>query len=302
VTATCAALSREQDEPLAGTAPTASGWLLVEQPGAWGRDALTGSALDPELGRALAQRAEGHEVRVQLVRRPRSVTTTPPGPGRTVVLTHAGPTPWTERLTGVDDAGLAALDPALCAAPRAPGLGDRVEGPVVLVCTHGKRDRCCATLGRPIADTLAALHPDLVWESSHVGGHRFAGNLVLLPEGLVYGALGVADALEVLTAHLAGRVSVAHLRGRSRLDRASQAAEVHVRAALGLDGPDDVEVVEVVTEGQQVTARVHAAGRVVTARLERRPLGTLRRLSCDSEDEQDPDVLRLVSLGPAPPR
>jgi hypothetical protein len=33
----------------------------------------------------------------------------------------------------------------------------------------------------PLAQSLAAQHPGRVWENTHVGGHRYAANLVLLP-------------------------------------------------------------------------------------------------------------------------
>ena len=50
-----------------------------------------------------------------------------------------------------------------------------VHGPVVVVCTHGRRDVCCAERGRPLAAATALEHPGAVWESTHVGGDRFAG-------------------------------------------------------------------------------------------------------------------------------
>ena len=56
-----------------------------------------------------------------------------------------------------------------------------------LVCTNGKRDACCARDGVPVARALAALRPDEAWECSHLGGHRFAANVALLPEGLCFG-------------------------------------------------------------------------------------------------------------------
>jgi hypothetical protein len=50
---------------------------------------------------------------------------------------------------------------------------------------------CCARLGVPLAQALAARHPGPVWETTPVGGHRFAANLVLLPHGLYYGPVTV---------------------------------------------------------------------------------------------------------------
>ena len=59
----------------------------------------------------------------------------------------------------------------------------------VLVCTHGSHDVCCATFGYPSYDELRRRYaPKLagslrVWQVSHLGGHRFAPNVVDLPEG-----------------------------------------------------------------------------------------------------------------------
>lgn len=306
MTTTCSSTSLELGEAMAGTAPTARGWLLVEQPGAWGREALTGSRLDPAVALHLKDGAAAAKVRAQTVRRPTSPGGSEPpatlttGDGRTVVLVGTGVTPWAEVLH-LDDAGLLALDPSVCAAPEPPGLGRRVDGPLVVVCTHASRDRCCATLGRPIASSLAALHGDAVWETSHLGGHRFAPTLAVLPTGHVYGRLDVATAAAVVQAHERDRCVPGLLRGRSGLPRAAQAAEVHARIELGLDHLDAVTDVAVIDlpedDAAPVTVTLRAAGRRLLAQLVSRPSGTPRLLSCDADTEEDPPSLELVHLG-----
>src|SRR5207249_4701681 len=87
---------------------------------------------------------------------------------------------------------------------------------------------------------LAASHGELVWESSHIGGDRFAGNLVCLPHGLYFGRVGPAEAAEVADAYLAGRIDLGHYRGRSCYDMLVQAAEDAVRRRWGLTGVDDL--------------------------------------------------------------
>ena len=47
-----------------GTAPEASFWVALEQPGPWGRDAFTESHLDAGLGEQLASTATAHGGRV----------------------------------------------------------------------------------------------------------------------------------------------------------------------------------------------------------------------------------------------
>lgn len=300
---TCAETTRDAHEPIAGTAPLAIGWLLVERDGAWGRDALTESKLDPEVGAALAAAGKPLSVKAVVIRRPGPRASPPDGDEpRTVVLAHTGSQPWAERLTIRDDRELLDLDLAVTTRAPRPGLGEAVDEPLLLVCTHGKRDRCCATFGRPLVDTLAALHPDETWEVSHIGGHRFAGNLLALPEGLAYGGLDVASGLSAAASHVAGRMSLEHLRGRTALERAAQAAEIAVRRHYRIDrlggveivaqqraadpGPGDLDHVTVDVEGARVVVEVV-----------RRAIGP-RRLSCDADEPEEPYAYEILGIGP----
>ncbi len=65
----CSAFSARLGEPLAGTAPVATTWLAIEQPGPWGARALTESHLDHFVGTELGRQAEGTGVRIALIRR-----------------------------------------------------------------------------------------------------------------------------------------------------------------------------------------------------------------------------------------
>ena len=81
-------------------------------------------------------------------------------------------------------------------------------GPMVLVCTHATRDACCAVRGRPIVrpgpgDTRQ------VWECTHLGGHRFAGTLLSLPDGACFGRLEPETVVDVVSAHRQGRTDPA---------------------------------------------------------------------------------------------
>jgi hypothetical protein len=295
--ATCAGLARANGASLPGTAPVATGWLLVEQPGAWGRKALTASALEPALGASLDE-ASGDDVRVQLIRRPGRTTAGTTPVRRSVILAHTGPTPWAEQLEVDNDADLYDLDPNVTASPTPPGLGPSVRTPLWLVCTHGRRDRCCATWGRPIVDALAAIHLDAVWEVSHIGGHRFAGNVLSLPTGEVYGGLGVPDALRVVDLHRAGRRDVAHLRGRSGLPRPAQAAEILARQQLGLDAADRLHVTgsDAPTGDGSVTVHLDVDGVAHEAVVVAVPTGLSYPQSCDSDEAEDPGRFELRTL------
>jgi len=236
----CSARSAALGEPLAGTAPFAGRWLAVEQPGPWGSRALTSSHLPPELGRALGLKAEAAGVRVALIRRPGHHAEHDPAAPRQVFLadTRPGRTAlWS--WTTSDPATLLDLDFDV------PGKPERERGPLLLVCTNAKRDECCAVSGRALAAWLAE-DPETdtatVWESDHLGGHRFAPTAVVLPTGYVYGRLDGPATREILRRAAQGQVTVDRCRGRSTWSRAGQAAELALRAELQEYAPEAVRV------------------------------------------------------------
>lgn len=225
----CAEESALRGDELAGTASTVRAFLLVENPGPWGVEALRDSRLPAPVRTGLAARAEAAGVRVLLIRRHHRRA---PREGFAVFAAYADPAaPWAERAVLDHPEDLLALDLAALGAGRSPGLEPHDE-PLLCACTHGRHDACCAERGRPVAAALAGAHPDLAWECSHIGGDRFAGNLLVLPHGLYYGRLGPDQALAVADAHRDGQVLLDHLRGRSGWPMVVQAAEVALRRAL----------------------------------------------------------------------
>lgn len=228
------------DEPVSGTAATATTWLLLEQPGPWGPKALTSSHLDPALGRALEAAAEGTGVRIALIRRPgRHADPGTPAP-RQVYVAHTVPgNVWLHSATTRDPHRLLGLDLAALGAGDHRSFGAALDGrphrgsPLALVCTNGKRDRCCALLGRPLAAELAASGVPGTWEVTHLGGHRFSPTVLVLPYGYAYGRAEAHSVKEVLHGIQEGRVVTEGCRGCSAWERPGQAAELAVREAVG---------------------------------------------------------------------
>jgi hypothetical protein len=219
-------------EPSMASAPEASrAWLLIEHPGPWPHEAV--EAAQPAPLAELVKSAEEFGVRVQLIRRPgrRRV-----GDMRSVFLGWtAGDSPWL-RYAEVSAAapGLTERDLKELADGIVPSFGVGWDEPVFLVCTHGKRNVCCARQGAPLAQALANRHPGPVWETTHVGGHRFAANLVILPHGLYYGPVGVGPAAAAIDAYQRGAVVVDRYRGRAGQARADQEAEYARLAEAGV--------------------------------------------------------------------
>ncbi|MET8471178.1 sucrase/ferredoxin-like family protein [Streptomyces sp. NPDC006422] len=248
---TCTTASRDLDEPLAGTAATARTWLLIEQPGPWGAKALTSSHLDPEVGRALEAAADGTGVRVALIRRPGRHADFHSVQRRQVYVAHTAPgNTWLRGATIESTEELLGLDFAALGEGRHGGFGAPHEGdPLALVCTNGKRDRCCALLGRPLAAELAASEGAGVWEVTHLGGHRFAPTLLVLPYGYAYGRSSASDVKGILAEVRAGRIALRGCRGNSAWERPGQAAELAVRRATGESGADVLNVVRTTSTG-----------------------------------------------------
>jgi sucrase/ferredoxin-like protein len=261
---TCSALSTSLGEPLRATAPHARSWLLVEVPDAWGRKAVREAGFGD-----LEARAKAAGVRVGLVRGVRRRRDS--GPRRVLFAHCSAREPFVELLVGPD---LDALD------LDAPAGGERLANPLYLVCTNGRRDACCARAGGAVARSLRRELDDRVWETSHVGGHRFAANLVALPHGLVFGRLDSASAARVVAAYEEGRIELAAFRGRTTLTPEEQAQEQFVRERTGLVRVDD-----------------DLGGYVVEVRGE--PLEPPRPTSCGGEPER-PIAWRLSSFEPAP--
>ncbi|GAA1403114.1 sucrase ferredoxin [Pseudonocardia kongjuensis] len=279
-----------------GTAAVTRGWLLVEHRGAWGDGGLDRAGAGP--GVAIEARCEAAGVRVVLVREPGR--SREQGPFR-VQLAHSGRAgEWLEelRVTGLDE--LAGLDPAVTLSPVPPGLGRRVARPRFLVCTHGRKDACCAVFGRPVARALAA--GGRVWESTHLGGDRFAPAMVCLPHGVYYGHVDPADAGALARSFDDGLLSLRHLRGRSCDLPEQQVAEHAVRDARGLTGIDDVTPLAVRPgpgsgDGDGVIVPVRHPGGTDTVRV--RPAPSAERLtSCTAGEWGRPDP-RAVTIVPA---
>ncbi|MFJ2889093.1 sucrase ferredoxin [Streptomyces sp. NPDC087305] len=247
---TCATVSRDLDEPISGTAATATTWLLLEQPGPWGAKALTSSHLDPVVGRALEAAAADTGVRIALIRRPGRHADPASSPVRQVYAAHTVPgNVWLHSATTEDPQELLGLDFAALGAGDPRSFGSALSGrphtgdPLALVCTNGKRDRCCALLGRPLAAELAASGVEGAWEVTHLGGHRFSPTVLVLPYGYAYGRVQAHGIKEILYGVQEGRVVVEGCRGASAWERPGQAAELAVRTAAGEYAMDALSVV-----------------------------------------------------------
>ena len=174
----------------------------------------------------------------------------------------------------------------------------RAESPILLVCTHGVHDACCAIRGRPVATALARIWPEPTWECSHVGGDRFAGNLIALPDGVYYGNLDPESAVQVVGGHLDGQVSVGHLRGFAAFPPVVQVAVGHVHERYGPFGAREVSAATAHRLGPaRWSVEVYGPGRadrVVVETHRRSPA----RLTCAAVRETSATGFEVVAVEP----
>ncbi len=213
----CSVRARARGDALAGTALPTRRFLLIEDPGSWGPQAHPTGTLPPAVVDQVHAVAQELSARLLLIRRP----------GRRAAVP--------QRTWAVADIDTA--DIRWGVAPSADDLADvdflsggtAGQRSTYLVCAQGRHDVCCAAEGRPVAAELAVRLPESTWECSHVGGDRFAANVLVLPSGLVYGRVTPGDVDRLLAAQEAGLVVPDLLRGRCGIAPVAQVAEAFIR-------------------------------------------------------------------------
>jgi hypothetical protein len=291
----CSAASLARAEPLPGTASTVRAFLLIENDGPWGIDALRDARLPEDVKQGLRAQEARHGIKVLLIRRHRGSAFPD---GIRVVAAYADPAgPWMESTTVAGPDALADLDLAALGRGESPGLTPDTE-PMFCVCTHGRHDACCAELGRPVATALHVAYPEQSWEVSHIGGDRFAANVLVLPDGLYYGRVSAAQAPALVRTHLDGRLDLDLLRGRSAFPFPVQVAEIAVRREVGVDDVDGVRLVSTTRSGAETTVVFDVAGAAYTVRVLRHLHPDEEQLTCRALRGNPVPAYDVVSLTP----
>ena len=222
----CSDLSLVAGEPMAGTADRVDVWLILEYNPMWRAKAVTDNDLSPNVRSWLDQQMasvteRGLKPRLQFIRRPEL--------DREEITLFVGMAQGLYRFDSIGYDAMTDLD-------IADGVGtasmQRVEESQYFVCTNGQRDLCCARFGRPAYVALREVVGERAWQTTHLGGHRFAPNVLVLPQGVLYGRVRPEDVPRFVADVEAGRLARDHVRGRSVLPAEAQAAEMALEEDL----------------------------------------------------------------------
>lgn len=245
------------DEPMLGTADVVDVWLMLEYRPAWKARALDESALAPATRRWVSDAidslaASGLRARPQLIRQPELDR-----PTVSLLVAHGN------RLLEFKGTGydfLEAVDLGGLAAGDMPEGARKLSQPRYFVCTNGQRDVCCARFGLPAYAEMRERLNGRVWQVSHLGGHRFAPNVLVLPDATLYGRVGPTDVGAFVELVESGEVPLTHLRGRTAFAK-------HVQAAAGFCGGG--ELVDVDGDDAAATVTFRQGSREVTVAVQR---------------------------------
>jgi hypothetical protein len=237
----CSELSRAVAEKTFGTASAGAFWLLLEYPFAWGSNALEESNLSASVKAHLKKVVKGvPHGRLLFIKKERSRL-------RRIALFIARcqeREPYIVKLELEDYQQLLDIDPSSYTRENLPPGGSIMDERLFLVCTHGRRDKCCAKFGYPLFKSLNEGVGQSVWQSSHVGGDRFAANLLCFPHGLFYAHVTLETGKAIIKDYQESRLALQNYRGRACYSYPVQAAEFFIRSESGLSDLDDLRYLE----------------------------------------------------------
>ena len=250
----CKAFSEQAGEPLFATAIRTDVYLLLEYDGTWEEKAFEKSAVPVEVKAWITLKMkELPAPRLLLIK-----SGTPARLGKihffVAVTQEKTPSLYAFELQSYED--LLKLDLLAIVAGDSKYQAHLRQEPLFLVCTNGRRDPDCARHGTTVYNVLLAARGDeavpSAWQSTHVGGHRFAANMTLLPYGVLFGRMDAKSTLKALDSYRRGEVYMPNLRGRACYSEIVQAGEYFLRQKTGDMGLDtySFQSLQEITPGQ----------------------------------------------------
>jgi hypothetical protein len=215
-------------EKMYGTVPRVDVWLLLEYTQAWAEKAFQSADIPQDVKNYLFNYLESiPNCRLQLIKRhDRSLDSIKFYVG---VSDEKEPKLFEFNLLAYRD--ILELD----ITQILEGISFLRNDPLILVCTHGTHDKCCGKFGVPTY--LRAIEHEngfMTWQCTHLGGHRFAANILCLPHGVYYGRVREESVTSLINEYQNNFVNLENYRGRSCYSNEAQAAEYFLRMKTGI--------------------------------------------------------------------
>jgi hypothetical protein len=182
---------------------------------------------------------------------------------------------------------------------RAPAYDRYIRTePLFIACTNGRKDPCCATYGMRAYKALVQQVGHLAWQSTHVGGCRFAGNVACFPHGIYYGHVDPDDVTAIVEEYRRQRLYLEKYRGRLGLSLEADVAEYFLRLQTGVRELAQFRLVDVQHETEE-RWRARFASRT-TGELHRVEVTRMQAdyedyLSCQAIEQRRPPCYHLVT-------
>ncbi len=172
--------------------------------------------------------------------------------------------------------------------------------PFFVICTNGKKDKCCAKFGYTVYKFFESFNANIdVWECSHVGGDRFAANVVAMPFGIYYGHVGVEDVGHIMVRTLLRKIYKNKFRGLSRRSFCEQAIECYLREHLqNYDIDFEIHLHLIHHQNDFYTANIttHPMRNNYTITIRREKIDYPHFLTCKSSKKENLSKFQLVHL------
>jgi hypothetical protein len=276
-----------------GTATTVETWLVLEYNGRWSGEALRESHIPETVKAAIKRYLESFpNPRLLLVKKQKRS-----GDGIKLFMAHSR-----EKDSAIHETTLGAYEDLLDRDIDSL-FGERAslsKEPVFLICTNGEHDKCCGKFGMPVyVEAAAGTYGENAWQSTHLGGHRFASTLVCLPHGLYFGRVREGKTAErIFGEYKNGRIELASYRGRSCYSMPVQAAEYFLRKETGVREISAFYLKSVKEESGIINVEFYAGEGENVFRVNLRRLDSAVRIlkSCGDEERSFAPQFRLLGI------
>ncbi len=227
----CSNSSQEVNESLLGTAPHVNTWFLLEHKGKWGHKAFAESDISDSVKNHFSHYLDSDPLSRLLLIKQNELYHESGSTFFVALANQPQPTLYKFHFKRYED--LIDFDLLSLSSGNPQYTTQLSFDPLFLICTNGIRDQCCAKFGLPAYSNLTKKFGPHVWKSSHQGGHRFAPNMLCLPQGLCYGRASSANAALIARKYRRAEIHLPNLRGRASYPQHVQAAEGLLRAKIG---------------------------------------------------------------------